>query len=131
MHGALFVSWTLLFFVQTALVARRRADLHQRLGIVGGVLAAAIVVAGTAIAIVSMRYNFARGNTAALSFFAIPIANMLVFPILVAAAIGRQAADSFRPMWIWTSSIPNRLLECAVCKPWLVWTRRSMMAASR
>ena len=71
-HGAIFLSWTLLFLVQTVLVAR---------------LAGAMVVAGTAIAIASLRYNFATGNQGALSFFAIPMGNMLVFLILVTAAL--------------------------------------------
>ena len=86
-HGAVFVSWTVLFLVQTVLIARRRTDLHRRLGVLGAVLAVAMVVAGMAIAIVSLRFNFARGNNGALSFFAIPFGNMLVFPVLVAAAV--------------------------------------------
>ena len=85
-HGAIFLSWVLLFLLQTVLVARHRTDLHRKLGVVGLVLAVAMVVAGTAIAIVSLRYHFAAGNQRALSFFAIPMGNMLIFPILVAAA---------------------------------------------
>ena len=61
-----FLSWVVLFLVQTVLSARRRRDLHRRLGIVGAVLAAAMVAVGTAIAIVSMRHNFAGGNERAL-----------------------------------------------------------------
>jgi hypothetical protein len=54
-HGAVFLSWAGLLLVQTVLVARRRTDLHRRLGLVGAVLAGAMVVVGTAIAIVSLR----------------------------------------------------------------------------
>jgi hypothetical protein len=86
-HGAIFVSWIVLFLVQTVLVARRRTDLHRKLGVVGAVLAAAMVAAGTTIALMSLRYNVARGNLGALSFFAIPMGDMLVFPTLVAAAL--------------------------------------------
>ena len=86
-HGAIFVSWTILFLIQTVLVARRRTHLHRRLGVVGAMLAAAMVVAGTEIAIVSLRYNFAHGNLGALSFFAIPVGDMVVFPALVTAAL--------------------------------------------
>jgi hypothetical protein len=86
-HGAVFLSWAVLLLVQTVLVARRRTDLHRRLGVVGAVLAGAMVVVGAAIAIVSLRYNFAHGNLGALSFFAIPVGDMVVFPILVAAAL--------------------------------------------
>ena len=113
-HGAIFVSWTVLFLLQTVLVARRRADLHRRLGVIGAVLAAAMVFAGTAIAVVSLRYNFARGNLAALSFFAIPAGNMVVFPILVAAALAlrRRMETHKRLMLLATISV----LDAAVAR---------------
>jgi uncharacterized membrane protein YozB (DUF420 family) len=113
-HGAIFLSWTLLFLVQTVLISQRRTDLHRRLGIVGAVLAAAVVVAGSTIAIVSLRYNFAHGNPRALSFFAIPIGNMIVFPILVAAALvwRRQPETHKRLMLLATVSI----LDAAVAR---------------
>jgi hypothetical protein len=113
-HGAIFLSWTLLFFVQTVLIARRRTDLHRRLGVVGAVLAGAMVVVGTTIAIVSLRYNFAHANPGALSFFAIPIGDMVVFPILVAAALAwrRQPETHKRLMLLATISI----LDAAVAR---------------
>lgn len=113
-HGALFVCWTLLFVAQTVLVARRRTDLHRRLGIAGAILAGAMVAAGTAIAIHSMRYNFARGNEGALSFFAIPFGDMLVFPILVAAALvwRRRPETHKRLMLLATISV----LDAAVAR---------------
>ena len=86
-HGAIFLSWTVLLFIQTVLVARRRTDVHRLLGVAGAVLAVAVVIAGATIAVISLRYNFAHGNLGALSFFAIPIGNMVVFPILVAAPL--------------------------------------------
>ena len=86
-HGAIFVSWIVLLFVQTVLVARHLTAVHRRLGVAGGVLAAAMVVAGTSIAVVALRYNFAHGNTRALSFFAVPIGDMVIFPVLVGAAL--------------------------------------------
>jgi hypothetical protein len=113
-HGAIFVSWTVLFFVQVVLVARRRTDLHRRLGVLGGVLAGAMVVAGTLIAVVSLRYNFAHGNLRSLSFFAIPIGDMLVFPILVGAALfwRRQPEVHKRLMLLATISV----LDAAVAR---------------
>jgi hypothetical protein len=114
LHGAVFLSWTVLLLVQTALVARRRTDLHRRLGVAGAVLAGAMVVVGISIAIVSLRYNFARGNQGALSFLAIPLGDMLVFPILVAAALvcRRQAETHKRLMLLATVSV----LDAAVAR---------------
>jgi len=113
-HAAMFLSWTVLFLVQTVLVAQRRTDLHRRLGVVGAVLAGAMVVVGTAIAIVSLRYNFAHGNLGALSFFAIPIGDMVVFPMLVAAALAsrRQTEMHKRLMLLATISV----LDAAVAR---------------
>jgi hypothetical protein len=113
-HGAIFLSWTVLFLVQTVLVAQRRTDLHRRLGVVGAVLAGAMVVVGIAIAIVSLRYNFAHGNLGALSFFAIPIGDMVVFPMLVAAALAsrRQTEMHKRLMLLATISV----LDAAVAR---------------
>ena len=48
-HGLLFTGWIALFLAQTALVARRRTDVHRRLGIAGIVLAAAMIAAGMAV----------------------------------------------------------------------------------
>jgi hypothetical protein len=113
-HGAIFLSWTVLFLLQTVLVARRRTDLHRRLGVVGVLLAGAMVVAGTAIAIVSLRYNFAHGNLGSLSFFAIPVGDMVVFPILVAAALAsrRQTEMHKRLMLLATISV----LDAAIAR---------------
>jgi len=38
-HGFLFTAWFVLLFVQARLVARRRVDLHRKLGLVGAILA--------------------------------------------------------------------------------------------
>lgn len=45
-HGVIMTAWQLLFLTQTILVARRRSDLHRRLGGVGAVLAFMVVVSG-------------------------------------------------------------------------------------
>jgi hypothetical protein len=118
LDGAVFLSWVVLFLARTVLIARRRRDLHWRLGIVGAVLAGAMVVVGTAVAIVSMRHNFAGGNERALSFFAIPIGDMLGFSILVASQPhlpGGQPDTHKRPMLLATISV----LDAAVA-PWPV-----------
>src|SRR3979490_1077565 len=50
-HGFLFTCWMLLLIAQPALVAARRTALHRKVGVVGGVLAGAMVVAALAVAI--------------------------------------------------------------------------------
>lgn len=45
-HGVIMTAWQLLFLTQTILVARRRTDLHRRLGWLGAALAFMVVVTG-------------------------------------------------------------------------------------
>jgi hypothetical protein len=86
LHGIVFTSWIVFFTIQTALVAGKRTDLHRRLGIIGGVIAALMVVVGTLTAIIRAKQGAApTGDVSPLAFLVIPLADMLVFPGLVAA----------------------------------------------
>jgi len=86
-HGLLFTGWILLFFIQTSLIAGRRVDLHRRLGVIGVVNAALVVVVGVTVAIVAGRRNVAAGQSGALTFLAIPLADMLLFAALASAGL--------------------------------------------
>ena len=86
LHGIVMTSWVVLFVVQISLVATRRTKIHQRLGILGGVLAALIVVVG----ILTALYAAARGASPgppALAFLIIPIGDMLIFSVLIGLAL--------------------------------------------
>ena len=78
-HGALFTAWVLLFIVQTALVAGSRVAVHRRLGIVGAVLAAAMIVAGTFAAIVSAARGSAPTGVDPLAFLIVPLFDIFLF----------------------------------------------------
>jgi hypothetical protein len=87
LHAALFTAWVLLFLAQTALVAARRVAVHRRLGVAGGVLAAAMVAAGTALALATAKRGGAPVGVDPLAFLAIPIFDMIVFGGFVTAAL--------------------------------------------
>ncbi len=104
-HGALFTTWVLLFVTQTSLVAARRTDLHKRLGIGGAVLAAAMVVSGTFVAIDSARKaRPALGVLAAappLFVLVIPLASVVVFTILVGLGLYyRRRAETHKRLML-------------------------------
>jgi hypothetical protein len=86
-HGALFTAWVLLFIVQTALVASRRVAVHRRLGVAGAGLAAAMVGAGTFIAIATAARGAVPPGLDPLAFLAIPIFDMVLFATFVTAAL--------------------------------------------
>ncbi len=84
-HGAVFSSWILLLIAQTSLVATGRIDLHRRLGLLGFGLACLAVILGLLAATDSLARHSAAGEqgVGARAFYAIPIADMLVFSTLI------------------------------------------------
>ena len=94
-HGLVFTSWILLFLAQTTLVAARRTDIHRRLGVFGGVLAALLLILGTATAIIRVKGGSAPiPGVPPLAFLAVPLFDMVVFASLVGAAFYyRHRAD--------------------------------------
>src|SRR2546430_3445795 len=85
-HGLVMTSWVVLFVAQVSLVAKRRTRTHQRLGVLGAVLAGAVVVVGVATAIAAAARGASPGPPA-LQFLVIPLGDMLVFAILVGTAL--------------------------------------------
>ena len=86
LHGIVMTAWVLLFVTQISLVATRRTKIHQRLGVLGGVLAALVVIVG----VLTALYAAARGASPgppALSFLIIPLGDMLIFSILIGLAL--------------------------------------------
>ena len=93
-HGMLFTSWILLFVTQTTLVAAKRTDLHRRLGIVGALLAVAMLVVGTAVAVAAAK----RGQSpAAFEELATPLGGLAIFSVLMAVGFYyRRNRDSHK-----------------------------------
>ncbi len=87
-HGILFSSWIALFLIQTSLVASKRTRVHRKLGVAGGVLAAVMVIVGTITGIVRAKTVVPPpGFSSGLTFLTIPLGDVLVFGILVGAAL--------------------------------------------
>ena len=93
-HGVVMTAWVVLFIVQVTLVARRRTKLHQQLGILGAVLAALVFIVG----ILTALYAAARvlndpnlvippSNPQPLQFLVVPLGDMVIFAILITAAL--------------------------------------------
>lgn len=87
LHGALFTTWVLLFVVQTALVASRRVAVHRRLGAIGVVAAAAMVVVGVLTAIATARRGASPVGVDPVAFLAIPLFDMALFGTFVTTAV--------------------------------------------
>ena len=100
-HGIIFSAWIVLFLTQTTLVAARRTRIHMRLGIAGGVLATVMVVIGMYTAIVRAKGPSPIPDVNPLSFLTIPLGDMLLFGILVGAALYfRRRADTHKRLML-------------------------------
>ena len=86
-HGVVMTCWVALLMVQSLLVAWARTDLHRRLGVFGGVLAAMIVTVGAAVSIHAVRSGHVNPRMSPLAFLVIPLGDIVLFGILVAAAL--------------------------------------------
>jgi len=88
MHGVLFSSWIALFLIQTTLVASKRTRVHRKLGVAGGILATLMVIVGTVTGIVRAKSVVPPpGFSSGLTFLTIPLGDVLVFGILIGAAL--------------------------------------------
>jgi hypothetical protein len=86
LHGIVFTSWLVLFVTQSTLVAAKRTDIHRRLGVAGGVLAVFMAVIGPLTAIRAASHPvILPGLPPPLVFLVVPLFDILVFSILVAA----------------------------------------------
>ena len=88
-HAAIFTSWLAFYVMQTTLVLNGKTAIHRRLGIAGVVLAALMVIVGTATAITVTRLGH-RGIPGVefpdpAGFLLLNLNAVCVFAILVAA----------------------------------------------
>ena len=107
-HGAIFTAWLVLFLAQTTLVAARRIDIHRKLGWIGAALAACMIVVTLKAAVDAVHAAVVCCDAdAARRFFAVPVADIIVFATLVTAAIvfRRELAEHKRLMLLATLTI--------------------------
>jgi hypothetical protein len=102
-HALVMSCWVILFFVQSALILAGKRRLHTVLGPIGGFLAVAIVVLGTAMAILSAHFNpRAYEMFGGPRFFLVEmLTEILLFGVLVGIAITyRRRAEIHRPLML-------------------------------
>ena len=99
-HGAIMSSWLVLFFVQAYLISARRVSVHRRLGLLGVLIAALVVVAGTTTTFDAAAREVGRHSAEAglrVTVLGLEIVQMVLFAGFVAAAIVmRRRPDSHK-----------------------------------
>lgn len=86
-HGLLMSVWVALFVTQVYLISSKQIKLHQKLGILGCVLAPIIVTAGIMTGIAGAVRGATVPGVSPLGFLIVPIGDVMVFAILFASAI--------------------------------------------
>jgi uncharacterized membrane protein YuzA (DUF378 family) len=103
-HAVLMSCWILFFILQPLLIVSGRRRLHMTLGKIGVVLAAAIVVTGSAVAIGSARVHPAEMTLDGLprrQFLALPLCFMAQFAIFVTlGVVTRRRPEIHRSMML-------------------------------
>jgi uncharacterized membrane protein YozB (DUF420 family) len=96
-HGLVMSAWVVLFGFQVLFVARHRVDWHRKLGVVGAVLAAVVLVLGVYTIAQSVQRQIPRAEPAAfaLDFVAFDGLVLGVFGVLVLMALLKRR----RPEW--------------------------------
>ena len=153
LHGGLFTLWMLVFVAQTQLVAARKVALHMKLGIVGMLLALAIIPMMYLIAV----WQVARANqppfTDPLNWTIVPLAVIPAYAILVWQGWARRRQAQWHKRLMLSAAILvmlgpavgripmapptlggflfQMLVGLALFVPLFVWDRRRMAAFTR
>ena len=128
LHGAAFSCWILLLVTQTSLVAAHRVDIHRRLGIVGFLLACAMVVLGVLAATDSLVRNAGPAGRDPKFFYIIPLTDMVIFAALIFFAFRARANSSTHKRLILIATIA--LLIAAIARWPIVFVNRNPIRAA-
>ena len=82
-HGAAFTLWMVLLIVQTGFIATHHVQWHRKLGVAGFSLAVLMVVLGLTSAVNALHRGRGPNGLDAVTFFAIPTTDMLLFSVFV------------------------------------------------
>ena len=94
LHGIVMTMWVAFFVLQIRLVAAHRVKLHRKIGPIGAVLAALVVLVGVATAISAARRGSSPGPPP-LVFLVIPLVDVLVFASFVTAGFLLRRRSDF------------------------------------
>jgi hypothetical protein len=113
-HGFVMTSWFLLFGAQTWLVGAHRTDVHRKLGVFGVLLASTILVVGATVVIINAREGRVPPAAPVPVIVLMSFLNLLVFGVLVAAAIFYRGRSEFHKRLMLLATL--NLLSAAISR---------------
>ena len=101
-HGVLFTLWILLFVLQVTLISRGSVQMHRNVGLLGMLLATAMVILGTtgALYAAARPTGFVGIPVPGLSFLAIPFFDMILFSAFVIMAYLQRHNTQSHKRWM-------------------------------
>ncbi len=104
-HALLFMSWLVLFIVQTRLVATYRVKVHRKLGYFAVALAAAMILVGGRTAVEAARLGAVPPGANPWNFIAIPFGDITTFAgFFLGAVLWRNHKDKHKRLMILAST---------------------------
>jgi len=115
-HGVVFVAWILFAVLQPTLVAKRRVDLHRRIGWIGAGLAVAVVVVGTwgSLMAAARPGGFIGVPVPALRFLTVPLADLALFAAFATLAVVKRRDPQSHKRYMLLATIG--LIDAAVVR---------------
>lgn len=115
-HDTFFAAWFVLLVIQPALVTAGRVDVHRRLGQLGAVLAAVMVVLGLAGGVIAATRptGFMGVPVPPLQFLAIPVTAMMLFGLFFVLAYRNRRDPQRHKRYMLLASIG--MLDAAVAR---------------
>lgn len=100
-HAIVGTFWIVLFTVQAGLIARRRHDLHRKLGAASLFLAVSLIVIGYLTAVDAARAGNSPPGWDDKAFLLIPLSSLLLFGAFVAAGVlNRRRPDRHKRLML-------------------------------
>jgi hypothetical protein len=124
-HGVIMSLWCLLFLVQAYLVATHRIRVHRRLGILGAVLAFAVVAMGTYATVEATAREVQSHIVGRFHYlFGLNLVNLLLFALFVVAALTLRTRPEYHKRLMLMATLS--LLAPAVARITLLFTHDLM-----
>lgn len=126
-HAVVFVLWVILFIAQVSLVTTGRVTLHRSVGVLGLLLAVAVVVLGILTASDSLARHVTQPGTDTVegvrAFYAVPVRAMLMFSAFVYLGYRNRFQPAVHKRLMWFATLV--LLEAGFDR-WPVFDRFSL-----
>src|SRR4029079_6540220 len=132
LHAAAFTAWVILLWLQTALIAVGRADIHRRLGLISVAMYIVMIVLGIKTAIFGAQNGWSPGGPFhdSLGFLVVGLVDLLLFSIFVISGLWfRRHKEAHKRLMILAAI--GGLLWPSITRVSIFWGRITLLVGAR